>query len=193
VTQRPVSLRDRLFSHAVAIVFCVGFPAFVTWIAPVTWTTFTRHDGKVEMKAKVCMFFVLPFRRHELAEVTSIGQQTIAGTTSKFNGGTTEDQRRDVTSESEGFLLVQGHDQQVRIAISLSDLDDVRRKVRDFLDNPTAPNLKLFTVANWKVSVIAGGVTSLFTVLYLVSLLSWLFPSARQKSSLLPREFVTRK
>jgi hypothetical protein len=70
----------------------------------------------------------------------------------------------------------------------------VRRKVRNFLDNPTAPNLKLFTVANWKVSVIAGGgVTCLFTVLYLVSLLSWLYPSAKRKPTLLPREFVIRR
>jgi hypothetical protein len=161
----------------------VAFPAAVTWLVPVTWTTFTRRDGRVEMTAKVCLFFVLPFRREDLAEVTGVGTQTIAGEQEKWNTGTADDQKRYITTESEGYLLVHGRDREVRIAASPVGLDGAETKVREFLNNPAAANLRLFTVANWKTSVVVGGVLCLFTVLYIVGLLSWLLPSSWQRRS----------
>jgi len=176
-----VSFRDRIFGHALILLFFVGFPAFVTWIAPVTWTSFTRQDGRVEMKAKVCMFFLLPFRHEEVAEVTGVDEQTIAGTREKWNIGTADDQKNEVTSESVGFLLVHGRGQEARIAVSPASLSDVEGKVRDFLKDTAVANLQLFTVANWKISVVMGGIVCLFTVLYVVGLLSWFLPSSWQK------------
>jgi len=178
--KKPTSFRDRFFAHALLFVSCVGFPALTTWLAPVTWTTFTRHDGRVEMKAKVCLFFVLPFRHEAVAEVTGVDEHTIAGTREKWTSGTADDQKEYITTESEGFLVVHGREQVARIAVSPANLSDVARQVSGFLNDPTAAQLPLFTVLNWKTSVVAGGILSLFTVLYLVGLLSWLLPSSWQ-------------
>lgn len=98
--KKRATFRDRLFAHAILIVSCVGFPAATTWLAPVTWTTFTRQDGRVEMKAKVCLFFVVPFRHEEVAEVTGVDEQTIAGTREKRTSGTADDQKEYITTES---------------------------------------------------------------------------------------------
>ena len=180
--KKPTSFRDRLFTHALLLVSCVGFPALTTWLAPVTWTTFTRHDGRVEMKAKVCLFFVLPFRHEEVAEVTGVDEQTIAGTREKWTSGTADDQKEYITTESEGFLVVHGREQEARIAVSPVNLNDVARQVSGFLHDPTAAHLPLFTVTNWKTSVVAGGIIGLLTVLYIVALLSWLLHSSWRES-----------
>jgi hypothetical protein len=184
-----VRFRDRIFAHVIALVFLVGFPAAVTWAAPVTWMTFTRHDGRVEMRAKVCMFFVLPFRHEDIAEVTGVDEQTIAGTREKWNMGTADDQKRDMTTESEGTLIVQGRGEEARISVSPASLSDVKEKVRDFLKDTGAAKLQLFAPANWKVSVVVGSFVCLFTVLYVVGLLSWLVPSSWQKSGATRRRF----
>ena len=180
--KKPTSFRDRFFAHALLFVSCVGFPALTTWLAPVTWTTFTRHDGRVEMKAKVCLFFVLPFRHEEVAEVTGVDEQTMAGTREKWTSGTADDQKEYITTESEGVLVVRGREQEARIAVSPANLGDVVSKAGGFLKDPTAANLPLVTVTNWKTSVVAGGILCLLTVLYIVSLLSWLLPFSWRKS-----------
>jgi len=185
--KKRVTFRDRIFGHGLILLFCVGFPGFVTWIAPVTWMTFRRQDGRVEMKARVCLFFLLPFRQEEVAEVTGVDEQTIAGTREKWNIGTADDQKNYVTSESEGFLVVHGREQEARIAVSPASLSDIKSKVRDFLNDPAGANLQIFTVANWKIGVVLGGILCLFTVLYVVGLLSWLLPSSRQKSGVAAR------
>src|SRR5580658_3986292 len=136
--KKRVPFRDRIFAQALILLFCVGFPALVTGIAPVTWMTFTRQNGRVEMKAKVCMFFLLPFRHEEVAEVTGVDEQTIAGTREKWNIGTPDDQKNYVTSESEGFLVVHGRELEARIAVSPASLSDVKSKVRDFLNDTGA-------------------------------------------------------
>jgi hypothetical protein len=172
------SFSDRLFTHALLLVSCLGFPAATTWLAPVTWTTFTRHDGRVEMNAKVCLFFILPFRHENVAEITGVDQQTLAGTREKWTSGTADDQKETITTESQGSLVVHGREQEARIAVSPVNLSDVAQKVSGFLNDPTAAKLSLFTVANWKTSVVAGCGLSLLTVLYIAALLSRLLPAS---------------
>lgn len=78
--------------------------------------------------------------------------------------------------------MVHGREQEARIAVSPVNLSDAVSKVGGFLKDPTAAKLPLFTVSNWKTSVVAGGILSLLTVLYIVSLLSWLLPSSWRES-----------
>jgi hypothetical protein len=47
-------------------------------------------------------------------------------------------------------------------------MKDVRERVEAFLQDESRSELRFWTVANWKFSVIFGGLISLLTVLYVV-------------------------
>ncbi len=172
------------------LLFFGGFPAFVTWIAPITWTTFTRHDGRVEMKARVCVFFILPFRHETVAEVTAVDEQTIAGTREKWDQGSRDDRDKYVTTESQGYLVVHGDGQEVKLAVSPVNLSDVASKVHVFLHDPGATELHFFLAANWKIGVVLGGILCLCTVLFILAQLTWFLPASWQKRFVPPRKHL---
>lgn len=173
----PPTARDRLFSHVVLFIACAAFPAFVTWIAPVSWTSLTCHGERIEARVKVCFFFVIPFRTDELSHVASVDNHVRAGVREKFGFGDADDQRREVTSESEGMLYLHGADKSVVVQVSPASLNSITREVREFLEDKerTQPELRFFTAANWKVSVLVGGIMVLFTLLYLFVVVTSLF------------------
>jgi hypothetical protein len=164
--QRPAS-RDRLFSHVVLFIACVVFPAVFTWIAPVSWATLSREGEGVQARVKVCLFFVIPFRVDELPDVTSVDSHVTAGVREKLNTGNADDRRREITTESQGTLVLHGRDKEITVSVSPANLEDKARAVREFLSDPERAELRFFAPANWKASVIAGGAVCLLTLLYL--------------------------
>jgi hypothetical protein len=174
----PATGRDRLFSHVVLFIACVVFPALVTWIAPVSWISLTRKGERIEARVKVCLFFLVPFRTHELADVTGVEDHVRAGARQKFGAGNADDQRRDITSESEGLLYLHGPTEEtVVVQVSPASLDKTAREIRELISDQerARPELRFFSAANWKVSVIVGGIMCLFTLLYLFVVISALF------------------
>lgn len=160
-------------SQFFVLFFCVGFPGFCTAIAPVSWVKFQRSGDRVSARAEVCVFFVLPYKTMTVDPVVGIGDRFVGGTESRERRSGKRD--RVTKSEDQGFLVIQGDDHAAEVPVTPVDLESVIERSEAFLKDPQATELELFVVANWKFSVIMGGLTSLLTVLYVGSLVSWTF------------------
>lgn len=153
-----------LFGHAIAFVGCVLFPGFVTAVAPVSWVRFERTGENVSAKAQVCAFFVVPYRTMVIDPVVGVGDRFVAGHI------TDSDRRRNrnVRSEDEAFLEIHGKDESFSVPVTPFNIESISRRAHEFLDDPSSTELRMTVVANWKFSVIGGGLVSLLTVLYVV-------------------------
>lgn len=171
--QRPwwARLGSFVLHQLLALAIFVGFPALVTAIAPVSWIKFERQDGQVSVTARTCLLFFVPYKTVHLDPVTGIGDRFVAGTTTRERR-TGRD--RVTKSEDEGFLVIHSSDQSAEISVTPFNIKSVTERAQGFLDDPQATELKMFVVANWKFSVIAGGLISLLTVLYVVILVGGL-------------------
>ena len=70
-----------------------------------------------------------------------------------------------------GRVIISGRGGSIDVPVSPADLDGVRRRMRDFVVESREPELRIFTVTNWKWSVAGGGLLCVLPVLYLVTLL----------------------
>lgn len=154
-----------IFTHIFAILIFVGIPALVTAIAPVSWLKFERQNGQVTATAKTCLLFFVPYRTATVSPVIGVGDRVLAG---KVNRERRNGRDRNVKAEDEGFLAIHGNDTSAEVEVSPASLKSVVDQVDTFLKNEQAPELSLFVVANWKFSIIGGGLISLLTVLYVV-------------------------
>ena len=116
--------------------------------------------------ARTCLLFVVPFKTQIVDPLTTIEQDFKQGSQVGRRG---EDRFK--YSEDEAFLLASNANQKAKISVSPVDIDEVIDKSRDFLQDSTATEERIFVVANWKFSVIMGGCLSLLTVFYVVSIL----------------------
>ena len=64
--------------------------------------------------------------------------------------------------------MINGPDQTAEVPVTPFNLQEVREKAEAFLKDPQAVKMKLFVVANWKFSVIAGGLATLPAVFYVI-------------------------
>lgn len=150
-------------NHLIAILFFVGLPALVTAIAPVAWVKFERQNDVVTARAQTCLLFLVPYRTSVVTDVVQVGDRVVAGTVHRERRPGPD---RETRSEDEGFLVIQGAEQTAEVQVSPASLQSVQQKVNAFLSDPQAKVLKLFVVANWKFSVIGGGLISLMAVFY---------------------------
>jgi hypothetical protein len=167
--RRPAQSRMNEFAtgtarHLVALVFLVGFPALMTAMSPVSCVKFQRHDGRVSATAKTCLLFVIPYRTVSVDPVVSISDRFVAGTvTREVKNGRVEETK----SQDEGYLMLQGGGQAAEIPVTPFNLQSVVARSKAFLNDPQSEKLSMFVVANWKFSILVGGLLSLLTVLYL--------------------------
>lgn len=161
--RRSGSLLSRFGVQLLGFGVFVGFPALFTAIAPVSWVKFERHGERVSATTRTCLLFVVPYRRARIEPVEGIGDRFIAGA---YARRPTSRRERETRSEDEGFLVIRGGDQAAEISVSPVNLDSVVKQSEAFLEDANSTELKLFVVANWKFSVIGGGLVSLLTVLY---------------------------
>lgn len=162
-------------------VFCVLFPGFVTAIAPVSWVQFTRSGETVTATAQTCALFCIPYRRQQVSPVIGVDDRFIQGRIS--NHRRREDQNR---SEDEAFLQIHGEQKSVEVPVSPVNIARVVQQTSQFLEDPRSTQLKLVVVANWKFSVIAGGLLSLLTVLYVVGLVLTILQGLKRLLTLAP-------
>jgi hypothetical protein len=160
-------LAQFLFYQLLALALFVGFPALVTAIAPVSWVKFERRDGQVSATARVCLLFVLPYKTMRVSPVLGIGDRFVGGTVTRTNRVGRD---RATKSEDEGFLVIHGDGQVAEVPVTPFNLKSVVQRSTDFLEDQQATELKLFLVANWKFSVVMGGLISLLTLLYVSAL-----------------------
>jgi hypothetical protein len=167
---KKATLGEMIFGHAILILGCVLFPAFVTAIVPLSVTHFTRSGEAVRAEVSKRLLFVVPYRHLVVENVISVNDQFRHGTKSTETSrrpGSSSTSSGAVSSEDEAFLLIEGDGQSAKVEVSPVNIRGVLEKTRDFLENPSQPSLKLITVANWKFGVIGGGLVSLLTAFYL--------------------------
>lgn len=152
-------------SYLIGFVGCVVVPGFVTAIAPVSTVKLERRGETVSAQINTNAFFIVPYRKDHLAQVTEADDRFHAG---EFTRKSHQRKNEGTYSEDESFLVLRGPAGTIEASVSPVNVDDVLAKAQAFLKDPQASELRLFVVANWKFSVIAGGLVSLLTVLYVV-------------------------
>lgn len=169
---KAVTLGGWLFSQGFVLLFCVVLPALLTAVAPVSWLTLRREGDKVHARGQICMFFVLPYRTYELANVDRVGKDIDPG--KKIRRMRSEPVNKPTRyEEDEGFLILSSGDQSFALSTSPYSLDRVVGEVNAFLNDQQAASATLFLPANWKFSVLFGGACSLATVLYVCGITLW--------------------
>ena len=177
------SLREMLLQHAIVFLICVVFPGAATMMHPVTWLTFERRGTEVHCTARTCGFFIVPFKKQQLAGVVSVTHTERAGKTERKTqlGRTTNGY---VHVDGKGFLQIHGdNSKEVVVSVSPVSLDSVQAKCDSFLNSPMAVSTTIFAIANWKFGGIMGGVLCMFTLLYIVGysmqFLAWVYTRSR--------------
>ncbi|MCB9082465.1 MAG: hypothetical protein H6555_12225 [Lewinellaceae bacterium] len=155
------SLGRKIGQHGMSFFFCVILPAFITGIAPISTVQLTRTTMGVQACVSNNIFFVIPVRQRTIDPVVAVGDKYIGGQ---------KGSARLTRAEDEGYLLIEGQYRVERVPVSPVNLRNLQTRADDFLQNEQLPSLKLWCVANWKFSVLAGGLVSLLTLLYLVGI-----------------------
>jgi hypothetical protein len=155
----------KIIAQLLGWLVCIVVPGVVTAIAPVSWIKFQRQGDHVTARADICFFFVIPYRTLTVDPVTSVGNRTKSGSINRYRRSGKADEY--IRAESEGFLQIQGPHHEIEVPVTPADIESVVKKAGAFLQDPQAAELKLFVVANWKFSILFGGLASLMTVLYL--------------------------
>ena len=178
--QMKTPLLKRIFNHVMSFGFCVGVPAAVMVAMPVVSTTFTRNEGVVSATAVQKIFFVIPIETETMKSVTSVDDYQVSGTLSKTtrSGPVNDPKRPETRSEDMSWLVIQGHADSIRVPVSPVNIDDVRRRVSDFLDDDSKSEMRLFTFASWKISIVIAGVLCLLALTYLGSIVVGVRPRA---------------
>ena len=153
----------------IGLVCFVAVPALVTAVAPVSYVRFEKRDGHVAASVSQCLLFVIPYSQSTIEPVKGFEERVIA---SRTRMPTAHERRQNkdhnVTVEGEATLIIIGEDEQsVSVRVSPVNIHDVKERAEKFLKEPTDTPLSLFVVANWKFSVLVGGVLSLLTILYI--------------------------
>ena len=171
-TPPPKTLLQTLIEFLFGGLVCIGLPACMTALAPVTWLEFTRTGERVGVKTQTCCYFVIPYRVSELADVKRIDTTFHPGEQQQRRPG---DRERGQT-EDEAALVLLGPQagQQIWIPVSPASIKSVEARVQAFLNDPQPSQLSLFTVANWKFGLIFAIPLCLLTVLYIVGWSMWL-------------------
>lgn len=116
------------FAYFMGALCCVGLPAFVTAVAPVTYLSFQRHENTVTATARICFFFVVPYATKSQTNVANVGTRHHAGTYERKPGET-----HHVKSEDESFLVVQSPEGTFDVSVSLSISTTNCLRLRHFL------------------------------------------------------------
>ena len=149
--------------HVLAFAICVGLPGFWTLAVPVSWVTLERHGEQVSAKAKVCLFFVVPYRNLTATGVTEVGTRISFPNTSNTTP------RKGSPPDDEHFLIFRGDNgQSIEFPVADSSQDSLREKSAAFLQDPQATRLKFFAVSSWPLSIV-GGFLSLLTLVYFLN------------------------
>lgn len=159
---------EMLLQHVIVFLICVVFPGVVTGMVPATWISFERSADGVRATTRTCLFFVVPYRVQQVAQVTGFSQRERLGRTEKVSklGRTTG---KTVEVQGEGFLQIQGAgDKPIEVSVSPASLESVIAKSNAFLSSTSPSSMTLFTIANWKFGGLMGGFLTLFTLLYVV-------------------------
>ncbi|MEQ1840659.1 MAG: hypothetical protein ABL994_09625 [Verrucomicrobiales bacterium] len=172
--RQPPGRVSRLISQFVGVLLLIGILVIATGVAPVSWITFERIDGKVRARTQSCVFFIVPYHTTRIEPVTRIDTRTRSGSDNRERRTGRTD--RYVKADDVGYLKIEGPSQSAEVPVAPSSLKSIEEKARGFLDDTRAVEIKLFVVANWTLSLVFSG---LATVLYGIIAGCFAFAAAR--------------
>ena len=158
-----------LFEFIVGGLFCIGLPGLLTGFVPVSWIDLQRVDDHVHATTRTCVFFYIPYKTQELAEVTHVSTTFKDGEIRRERHGN----KNPTKSESMGTIELHGPPQgdadgeMIAVAVSPASTKEVEAKINAFLADPQQKEISLFTVANWKFGIIFAIPLCLLTLLFI--------------------------
>jgi hypothetical protein len=165
-----------LFEFVIGGLACVGLPALMTAMAPVSWIELNRIDDRVAAKTQTCVFFVFPYSTQELDDVKKVSTTFRRGELLHHRAGDNKRGR----AESEGGVVLHGpndangNEKLISVAVSPASFKTVEEKINGFLQDAQQKTMKQFVVANWKVGIIFAIPVCLLTVLFVIGWSIWL-------------------
>jgi len=161
---RKPSVVPHLVLHLIVAIF-LAFPIWVTSMLPTTWIDLDRTDGRVDLKAKTCLLFVIPFQTARIEGVERV--ETKPGNI-KVN-------------ETEGpeLIVLKGGGETVELLVSVRSAKKFKDRIDRFLSSSDS-KLSLRSTAHRGVSIFCGLWAALFISIYVFYLLSWLVPHELQ-------------
>jgi len=177
---RP-TLGGMLLQHLIVFLICVVFPGGVTMMAPASWLTFARSQETVQCTTRTCVFFIVPFKKQHVENVTGISDRGRSATT-KREIKLGRDTGNIIHVDGEGILQIHGvGDQLAEVSVSPASIESVMTKSEDFLSSTKEGSTTIFAIANWKFGAIMGGLLTSFTVMYVIGYtlgaLKWILAS----------------
>jgi hypothetical protein len=167
------SFRSRIVAHAFLLLLCVGLPAAVTWMAPVTVVELSRQGPDVSAKVVNCLFLAIPYRETSINPVTKAEDELHRGeTTFRTENRDGRNVRVKEKVEDEAYLILSGPSGTAKVPVSPANIKEVLDQTRVFLATADQPKLRFKAVANWTFSVLVGGLLTLITILYLL-VMAW--------------------
>lgn len=139
---------------------------------PVATTTLTRQGESVSAVCERKIFFIVPFQTDSVSKIIRIDDEVVHGSLSRtLPSGSDSDRRRPPTyAEDMASIRITGSDGTVDVPVSPANLDSVRRRLTNFMADANQKQLSVFTVTNWKWSVVGGGLLCLLPLLYVGTL-----------------------
>ena len=177
--REPTGRMNRVVTQIVGVLILIGAFVILTGVAPVSKIRFERAEGRVRARIQSCAFFVVPYWTVWVDPVTGIDSRTREGsvTRTRRTGGPDHYTKAD----DNGFLVIEGRNQNSEVLVSPASLDEVEERSREFLDDPHARELNLFVVANWTLSLVFSGLATLLFAIIVGSFVFGIFHKMRMK------------
>lgn len=167
----------------VAFLICVGFPGLWTLASPVSWVKLERQGESVSASAKVCLFFVIPYRSLSVSGIKEVETRASIQNTSNTTprkGSRPDDQR---------YLVLRGDgDQVMELPVADSSIQSVSEQTRTFVQDSTVPELKYVVVSHWGMTLFGSVPLSLLTLLYVLNAIVLLIQAVQRRCGVPPEK-----
>ncbi len=167
----------------IAFLICVGFPGLWTLASPVSWVKFERQGESVSARAKVCLFFVIPYRSLSVSGIREVETRASIQNTSNTTprkGSRPDDQR---------YLVLRGDgDQVMEFPVADSSMESVLEQTRTFVQDSQATELKYAVVSHWGMTIFGSVPLSLLTLLYVLNAIVLLIQAVQRRCGVPPEK-----
>jgi hypothetical protein len=148
----------------------VFLPVLMTAMAPISTIRLERSGETVRAEVRRHIMLFIPYRNETVEGVTGVNESFEEGGSSRRSTLGSTSSRGAITEDS-AYITLNGNDHSATVEISPVNYRGAAAKIQALLEDPAQPRLRLVAVANWKFSVLAGGVLSLMSYLFFAGLI----------------------
>jgi ABC-type sugar transport system permease subunit len=166
VTARP-SLRDRVITQAIAIVFFVIVPIVITLMVPLTNIEFRNSETGATVTVHRYVLIFIPWKTQQITNVTRVRADITA---EKHYRGTSEERRKGQSGVrvATGQVAIIGDGPEVIVQAAPDLAKEISRQFDEFVVIRSPEPMTFAVYASWPLSWILGGVVTALCALYVV-------------------------